>query len=213
VCGIVALVGYEWAALDALRDLAEDVAEEISVVEDPARQWEETMSHPQAACEQCEFRSDPLDVAEVAEHVAQTGHAVETIAGPADDDPGQRGRGRGRGRREYEAVTTGSGEPDRTPVEATVPDADNVDRVRCEAPAVYAGPVADQDAARLAALVDEARAILVRITNLTTPVMGTVALVGNEDAVLDALVGLAEDAAAEAAVVRARVTGTEHTAP
>ena len=92
--------------------------------------------------------------------------------------------------------------------------ADNVDHVRCQAPAVYDAPVAELDADRLAGLVDEARTTLQRITRLAATAQATVALVGNEDPVLDALVGLAVDAAAEADVVRARVEGrTQHLAP
>ena len=76
--------------------------------------------------------------------------------------------------------------------------------IRCQ---VGALPDTEADAMRIAELVDEARSVLSRLSSLTANARGVFALVGNEQAVWDALAGLAVDAAAEADVVRSR---TEH---
>ena len=65
--------------------------------------------------------------------------------------------------------------------------------------------MADLDAARIGTILDQARSAILRLTSLTANVRGVSALVGNEDAVLDALVGLAADVAAEVDVVGSRV--------
>jgi len=80
--------------------------------------------------------------------------------------------------------------------------ADGQDRVSCGVPGL---PAAEADAARIAALVDEARSVLARLSGLTANVRGVVQAVGNEDAVLEALVGLAVDVAVEVDVVRSRI--------
>jgi len=83
--------------------------------------------------------------------------------------------------------------------------ADGQDTVRCGLPALYYQPFPELDESRIEALVDEARSVLSRLSGLTANVRGVSQPIGNEDAVLDALVGLAADVAAEVDVVLARV--------